>query len=207
MTALKFTDRDVRERPELVAEAIRYLRWYQGEFEFLVDAKRYEFMNGNLPLATARGVLNCMRVDVRYALVADGLPEPAPYSVPEERPKRKLRAVKDDTRWPFYLKTYWNARYYYSTHKSAQVVHVIRPDAQLKYYPEAQDVERRYWPWADLRSFCSASLSHNTVRLSRVMPEGKRFCHRCAELIEEFGYDWGPTAPPPSLGDNVNALG
>ena len=199
MTALKFTDRDVRERPELVAEAIRYLRWYQGEFDFLTDAKRYEAANGNLPVATARGVLNCMRSDARYALVADGLPEPrASYADgdPHAPYGRKLRVVREPERYPFALYTHWNARLYYSAHKGAVVVHALRLDAELWFYPKA---ETKIQLRGGMRALCSQNFSRATERLAREMPEGKRFCHRCAEHIAEVGYDWGPTTPPEGI--------
>lgn len=194
MTALKYTDRDVRERPELVAEAIRYLRWYQGEFEFLVDAKRYEAANGTLPVATARGVLNCIRNDARYAMVSDPIPDPLPHETFTKR--RKLRVVdEEERRYPFALKTYWNARLYYSAHKGAVVVHALRLDAELWCYPKHHSGHTIHTR-SGLRAFCSQSFSSATERLAREMPEGKRFCHKCAEMIEEVGYDWGPTTPP-----------
>lgn len=204
MSAIKFTDRDVRERPELVAEAVRYLRWYQGEFDFLVDAKRYEAACGNLPLATARGVLNCMRTDARYALVADGLPEPAESSPSfrrgATRPARRLRAVTsaDDLpeRRPFALKTYWNARFYYSTHPKAELAHALRIDAQIWYYPTAHSDDSRYAVRGGLRGVCLATYASGHERLSRTLPAGRRFCRRCAEAIGETSYDWGPTTPP-----------
>lgn len=189
MNALKYTDRDVRERPELVAEAIRYLRWYQGEFEFLVDAKRYEVANGSLPLATARGVLNCLRQDARYAMVADPIPEPATYT-------RRLRVVVDqeERREPFDLKTYWNARLMWSAHKGAVVVHAMKPGVNLRYFPMAH--REKIDVYGGIRSLCSTGFPRTLLRLGRAMPEDKRFCHRCTNLIEEFGFDWGLTTPP-----------
>lgn len=191
---LKYTDRDVREQPELAAEAIRYVRWYQGDFDFLVDAKRYEAANGFLPIGTARGVLNCMRVDARYAMVSDPLPAPLP--VPEQRKRARPLRVVEDTREPFDLKTYWNARLLFSGQKGAVVVHALRyQDLAIRYYPEAHRDDGKFWV-SHLRSICSTSFSY--PRLSRTMPEGKRFCHRCAELLttDYADYDWGPTTPP-----------
>lgn len=204
MTALKFTDRDVRERPELVAEAVRYLRWYQGEFEFLVDAKRYEAANGNLPLPTARGVLNCMRQDTRYGMVVPDLPEPSQLTMADAdalfTKKRRLRVVAEEEkrRYPFALKTYWNARLYYSGHKGAVVVHALRLDAELWFYPNYHS-GHPIQLHSGMRGLCSQNFSKHTERLAREMPEGKRFCHRCVEIIDEIGYDWGPTIPPTEL--------
>lgn len=209
MTALKYTDRDVRERPELVAEAIRYLRWYQGEFEFLVDAKRYLEANGTLPIATSRGVLNCIRQDARYAMVADPIPEPDPRLARYagfNTPKRvhPLRVVEDEEerREPFNLKTYWNARLLYSSHKGAEVVHALRyRGLVLRYYPMGRHDGDKYFLYGGMRAICSANFSMATQRLAREMPPGKRFCHRCVDMLttDYKDYEWGPTTRPPIL--------
>lgn len=71
--AVRFTDRDVKEHPNLLGRAVEYVRDYHGEFDFLVTARELERVTGTLPIAVARGVLNCMRVDPR---VAGSLPTP-----------------------------------------------------------------------------------------------------------------------------------
>jgi hypothetical protein len=70
---LKYTDRDVRENPGMIELAERFLEHYEGEFQFLVDAKRTFRRGYTLNIATIRGVLNCMRSDSR---VVHLLPEP-----------------------------------------------------------------------------------------------------------------------------------
>lgn len=85
----KYTDRDVRENDDLEERAYEYLDNYTGEFQFLVDAKMRLEMEEELPTPIIRGVLNCMRIDVR---VTD-LPAPLPYQpakvVPMSRTKQR----------------------------------------------------------------------------------------------------------------------
>lgn len=154
MTAVhKFTDRDVRERPELVAEAIRYLRWYQGDFEFLIDAKRFEETNGHLPQPTARAVLNCMRMDARYALVLGGdVPEPSWYEPTPPPPPvpRRLRVVEEpkEVRHPHDLKVVWKKRYGISPGvgrgSGARVWHHLDTErSTIRYYPAVDEYQPR----------------------------------------------------------------
>lgn len=70
---LKYTDRDVRDDPELMPLAIAYVLNYTGEFDPLVEAKEYLDEEGELTTALARKVLNCMRHD---ANVLSKLPRP-----------------------------------------------------------------------------------------------------------------------------------
>lgn len=202
-TAFKYTDRDVREQPELVAEAVRYLRWYQGEFDFLLDAKRFEAANGYISIATARGVLNCMRHDLRYLSIETLTPphshspryaeHPAGDGSEPYKRKRRLRLVDDeDLRYPFDLKTYWNARIMYSTHKTAVTAHVLKPNIALRYFPATGEIH-----FPIMRALCSTSY-YRTTALSRAVPEGRRFCRRCAEALAELSepYDWAKTTPP-----------
>lgn len=204
MTAAhRFTDRDVRERPDLVADAVCYLRWYQGDFEFLLDAKFYEQQYGTIPLPTARGVLNCMRHDARYAMVNDDLPEPLGY-IPEpaerlrgEQNRRGLRVVREERehRWPKLLKTTWRARLFYSV--NGEVVHALRLDSSIKYFPLADE---KFSLDGGVKAMCGGSpYATRYVRLTKEMPPGMRFCRRCHGAIVEKGYDWGETTPPPEV--------
>lgn len=79
----KYTDRDVRSHPDLIALAVGYLEDYPGEFEYLLDAKRIltEVGSGALTVSQIRGVLNCMRHD---PVVAGKLYEIAPPTTPKE---------------------------------------------------------------------------------------------------------------------------
>jgi hypothetical protein len=70
----KYTDRDVRENPEMYRTVVDYLDAYEGEFDFLVDCKMRVAMDRDLTVGMVRGVLNCMRHDPRVT----NLPEPLP---------------------------------------------------------------------------------------------------------------------------------
>lgn len=68
----KYTDRDVRNHPDLGEVVTEYLEAYTGEFEFLIDMRIRALGGHGLTTGMVRGVLNCMRNDPR---VRD-LPEP-----------------------------------------------------------------------------------------------------------------------------------
>jgi hypothetical protein len=70
----KYTDRDVRENPDMQLAVIQYLEQYEGEFEFLIDMKMRIASDYDLTVGMVRGVLNCMRHDPRVT----NLPEPMP---------------------------------------------------------------------------------------------------------------------------------
>lgn len=109
----KYTDRQVREDPELMAFAIGYAQDYEGDFDFLLEAKSYALANDSLPVGVARGVLNCARHDLR---VAADLPEPTyPTDPPSQasitdirsrRRKAKKRSQQCEDSRPHYPH-YW----------------------------------------------------------------------------------------------------
>lgn len=186
-SAHKFTDRDVRERPELVAEAIRYLRWYHGDFEFLVDAKRYEEANGHLPTPTSRAVLNCMRMDARYALVIGDVPEPSWYEpTPPPAPvPRRLRVVteREKIRYPFDLRVTWKRRFGVSPGTGyasrARVWHHLDVErSTIRYYPAVGEYQPR------LRWLCG---QRSTYVLDDDAPQDPLLdeCRGCARVICE----------------------
>lgn len=70
----KYTDRDVRENPDMRLAVTQYLEEYEGEFEFLIDMKMRLASNYDMTVGMVRGVLNCMRHDPRVT----NLPEPMP---------------------------------------------------------------------------------------------------------------------------------
>lgn len=69
----KYSDRDVRENPELRNLALSYVEQYGGDFDPMVRAKRAMIRGEELNTTMIRTVLNCMRVD---AQVAASLPAP-----------------------------------------------------------------------------------------------------------------------------------
>lgn len=72
MSAERYSDADVRAKPSLMAMAVMYAQQYRGEFDYMQAASAAANATGTLPIAVARGVLNCMRADPR---VAESLPE------------------------------------------------------------------------------------------------------------------------------------
>lgn len=83
----RYSDRDVRENPDLRAIALDYLETYGGSFEPLLRLKLYsaQLEEGEvLQTQQIRMILNCMRHD---PAVASGLPAPKfPYMLPRQRP-------------------------------------------------------------------------------------------------------------------------
>lgn len=74
---IKYTDRDVRDHPEVYETVVEYLENYTGEFAYLIDCKMRVGQNMDLSVGMVRGVLNCMRNDPRVDL--SNLPEPGRY--------------------------------------------------------------------------------------------------------------------------------
>lgn len=85
----KYSDRNVRENPELRDLAEAYIRAYGGDFEPLLNAKRELSRSGRLETRTVRVVLNCMRYDVN---ASSALPEPQAPT---------LELVRKETNVPF----------------------------------------------------------------------------------------------------------
>lgn len=95
MSAHKYQDADVRDNANLMALAVQYARLYRGDFPFMQAAAAAANATGTLPIGVARGVLNCMRTDARWA---DKLPEPmGPDPIDwtdfDEKPKPRLVLV------------------------------------------------------------------------------------------------------------------
>jgi hypothetical protein len=176
----RYTDRDVRECPELVAAAEGYLRAYTGEFQFLVDAQRSLVSYGQpLPVAITRGVLNCMRADVR---LWGTLPAPLP---PEPKPRR-LKVVEEPRRWPFRLKTRWKKSVLVSLHASAQVWHVFSPERSYIEYVPARDEYRVYMHGLCAWYAVDGTTGYRTpAALLDAPPADRRQCAACTRLQEQ----------------------
>lgn len=86
---MKYTDRDVREDPDLTQLAIAYIANYTGEFDPLVEAKELFEEYGELTTPMIRKVLNCMRHDAQVVMQ---LPRPKYGSnvVAFQPPKRRV---------------------------------------------------------------------------------------------------------------------
>jgi len=67
-SAVRFSDAQMRDEPELVAAAVRYARAYVGDWDVMRAARILVERTGTLPVAVARTVANCARSDPRYVL-------------------------------------------------------------------------------------------------------------------------------------------
>lgn len=89
MSALKYTDRDVRENRDFESIALQYLENYEGEFAFLIDCKMRIASGLTLSTGMIRGILNCMRVDPRAPEMPDPLPASDMGEVIQMSPRKK----------------------------------------------------------------------------------------------------------------------
>lgn len=64
----RYSDRDVRDNPDLLEVALDYLDGYTGEFDFLLGMQMRVSQGLSLSTGMVRGVLNCMRNDPRADL-------------------------------------------------------------------------------------------------------------------------------------------
>jgi hypothetical protein len=101
----KYTDRQVREDPELLTWAEGYVRLYGGDFEPLLSAKAEMRSAGRLSTRTARVVLNCARYDQHFT---GQLPDPKPPTLELVKNVAKLGPFCADPR-PHYQHSGWSA--------------------------------------------------------------------------------------------------
>lgn len=101
-----YTDRHVREDPDLRTWAEGYVRIYGGGFEPLVNAKREFWRESRLSTRTARVVLNCARYDQNFA---DQMPTPKPPTLELVKTVATLGPFCDDPR-PHNRHSEWRER-------------------------------------------------------------------------------------------------
>lgn len=71
-SAVRFSDAQMRDEPDLVAAAVRYAGSYVGDWDVMLAARQLVVQTGTLPVAVARTVANCARSDPRYILAMAG---------------------------------------------------------------------------------------------------------------------------------------
>lgn len=167
----KFTDTDVRAHPQLTNAVYDFLSTYEGEFAFLVEARKTLSSLKFLHIATVRGVLNCMRIDPRgqkllsaYREEQEPLQVAAPYFV-QSRPRvpRSVIAVP--------MRTTFKAEYVLSTHKQAYKAHLLDPQASsILWYPGPQEL------LVVIRPYCSSHLAKAVLSTENY---GRDVCFRC----------------------------
>jgi hypothetical protein len=173
----RYTDRDVREHPELVSVAAGFLYAYGGDYDFLVQAQAVLRANGVMPVATARGVLNCMRADPR---VAGSLPIPpsgAPLAIVDawtRRPPKPVPVRPARVR----LNATFKKRYLISTAPTAQTAHYLEsPACQLWWMPHLEEYT------AQLYVLCRRGIYAPNILMTDVIPAGRRICAGCYRTI------------------------
>lgn len=178
----RYTDRDVRENPELMEAALQFVSGYGGDFEFLVAARQSAAEAGSLPVPFARGVLNCMRTDIsgisllRVTNARIALREPEQEIEPFSPHVRQHQP-----RYPVDLKVRWRLPYIMSTHPKAELVHILSSErSSIRYWP-ARD-EYQWMP----KAYCSHHFWYTTkYLLTREVPGGRRLCARCVAQQEK----------------------
>lgn len=168
----KYTDRDVRERfDDLHPLACSFVRAYSGDFEFLRDAQLLLKRDGYLTNGVLRGVLNCMRVDARWATAL-----PAPVE-PQETPVAPvLRLVPPKPERPLWrsLRATWRGTYLVSMHRHGRVTHLLDPK---------RSTVRLVWPQWALQVHPVARCGWVNARTGALLAEepDRRRCPRCWE--------------------------
>lgn len=192
--AYRYTDAHVRAEPELFETlAVEYLRHYDGEFELLLSYRRRLEANERLTVPMVRATLNCMRFDARI----EKMPEPShpkdewssrvivDFTEARERRRKSHRPAFID------LRTHWHMRYGISHWVTATRVHMVHPDACIRYHPHTGEFEcRLHWacktPWAMSRLDIVELLSDDEVKrlLSSTNFRTWELCGTCAIRVE-----------------------
>lgn len=180
MTApdMRYTDRDVRENPSLVGMVTDYLERYQGEFQFLLDAKIRSAAGRPLGVAMVRGVLNCMRNDARllFELPAPQFPVPirsARLHIVHDEPEEPYRPPRVDVR------VIVRADYWYTTNRMARWFHLIDHERSRGIwwrYPNEIRWEIRALCGKELRATRESHLTSDYANL----PRHQHLCSTCA---------------------------
>lgn len=166
----RYTDRDVRENQYLYYVAVEYLHSYGGDFEFLVRAKRSLEAIGSLPVATIRGVLNCMRSDPSAAI---NLPSPKP-------PRLKVVTIQRPAR--IRLKATFHKQYLTSTWPTARLSHWLDPvRTVLWWHPHTAS-----YSW-DPYPLCSMHFGRAPLLNTHYVPLDKKECQRCVDAAWDRG--------------------
>lgn len=168
----KYTDRDVRENPNLILDVKAYLGWYGGDFDFLIKARQYLAVQGTLPTGIIRGVLNCMRTDPswiwRVPILSTPATPPSLYQVDISRPRR------------IELKATFNKPYVMSPWKTAYLVHILyQRESRMWWHPHTGIYECLLQGWCNI----SYSQRRNLIMVDTI-PEGRRECTRCRAALE-----------------------
>lgn len=187
MLNAKYTDQDVRTHPDLIEIAHQFLRRYQGDWEFLVQCKNHLEAHNHLPMPTVRAVLNAMRANPEGAMFlpqtptgrfsADGrvgLGQPPMQTFLKAVPARPVYIVVNTT---------WKMPYLLSTHKIAQVYHVLRPEyCELRWYTQLGVFVPKLHVWCG-KYIYNATTGAYVMSYSE---QGRRICAGCRRVMMEY---------------------
>lgn len=181
-----FTDKDVQDNPALQGVVKEYLQCYRGNVSFLVNAKEFLQVQGNLPATTILHVLRCiaMKPDwadrIRCTMVMP-IPQfkenpPAPFRGPRYVPPPRIL-----------LKATFNMPYLVSTWKTAYLCHLLNNSlCHLYYYPATKE----YVPVFD--TWCKLGFGRREhLTLVSEVPQGRLECRRlecrrCRKALDKY---------------------
>jgi hypothetical protein len=176
----KYTDEDVRSSESLYQTAVDFLKAYLGDWDFLVRAKNHLAHHGELPVPTARAVLNSMRSNPEGAMLLPQTPTgryEGDMRHREERPRDRFKRPSHID-----LPSVWHVKYVLSTWPTAQVYHVLRPEfSHIRWYPHT--LQFGY----EIVVVCGYPLgwSYNSTYIMTNDQMGRRICKGCKRRLEE----------------------
>lgn len=153
MEGERFTVAHVMQHDSLRDVAYRYLQQWQGDYPFLVAAKKLVMRGEPLMVASIKGVLNCMLSDPNVT----GLVIPEPVKFHAELTRKTIPRPADmfsDERPPHYplriqLNTTWHKPFVISRAHNAKLVHTLNQGGSyLIYYspdPDSNNEPRYLW--------------------------------------------------------------
>lgn len=204
MSAERYRDADVRAKPSLMAMAVSYAQAYRGDFDFMQAASAAANATGTLPIAVARGVLNCMRADPE---IADRMPEamaPDPLEwqdhfkdrreailkdVPKPKltlvPRENFNAVRSVTvnfriKHPYW----WNPERWEGAPK--YIYHIISAYSYVDMFVNPHHGGSQHLQ-LHLKGLCGYWHSKGPRKLGANPPADFQMCGSCAKQIEVYG--------------------
>jgi len=183
----KYTDEDVRRSETLYLCALKFLRQYQGDFQFLAEAKNHLEYYHDLPVPTARGVLNCMRVNPEGAMM---LPQTGDgrYHDGIRHSGSNLFIPNGHLRRPAHidLKSTWHVQYVLSTWPTAQVFHVLRPElSYIRWYPHQDRFGYNIEVWCGY----PIGWSYNSTYIMTNDKRDRRICKGCDRRMQAYAQE------------------
>lgn len=182
----KYSDRDVRENPDLAEMAYEYLDTYGGEYEPLVRAQEVLRDGRYLTTSQTRVVLNCMRHDWN---IADQLPQPMAKVI--EMPQRDNEVEVIPKRKKFKEPSYKD-RYVYCGSDDLHPPHAYEANGYDQWRCDGKANDRPDHLWTDAK-----------IKTPYVKAPGGKMIHL---LGEGSNFHWYPYRYGNGYGSNTNSL-